>query len=197
MWQDDFLDEIRKVDREQAPHGLYGMREALADEFRKKNESWLPLPGRMLGASDPRTGIAKRLGWTARHGYHGTISFNPPGKRTVTLRVETHASTKVRHYGDGYVLDKVHGKKPAENPDLLESTVPQIRKEARSAVDTPGLLFMAHIHTPRGFAQLLGKTREATFLERYGLSFHSRTWEDIHGRGFHSGLFLWVAEPEQ
>jgi len=202
MWQDDFLDEIRKVDQAQSPHGLYGMREALADEFRKKGAQGLPPMSKLLGSPDPRTGIAHRLGWNpGEHRFwklgdtfEESFSFTTPTARRVKLRLETHASTKVRHYGDSYVLDKVHGKKPAERPDFLESAVPEVRKEAHTAIDTPGLLFIAHIHTPRGFAELLGKTSDTAFLERYSLSFHSRTWEDIYGRGFHTGLFLWVAE---
>ena len=30
MWQDDYLLEIRKIDRDQSPHGLYGLREVLS-----------------------------------------------------------------------------------------------------------------------------------------------------------------------
>ena len=202
MWQDEYLDEIRKLDQEQAPHGLYGMREMLANEFRKKGEKHLPPLSKLLGSKGTKTGIARRLDWGAGDNYcwrFGKTSeegffFTLPGGGSVHLRLETHASTKVRHYGDSYVLDKVHGKKPAESPEFLESAVPRVRKEARSAVGVPGLLFIAHIHTPRGFTELLGKTSDECLLERYGLSYHSRTWEDIHGRGFHTGLFLWVAE---
>jgi hypothetical protein len=202
MWQDDFLDEIRQVDREQAPHGLYGMRMVLAEEFREKQEKGFPPLARLLGGRDPRTGIAQRLGWIAGGGrswrstknYQQALSFTFPGAGEVMLRLEGHASTKVRHYGNSYALDKVHGKKPEESPEFLESVVPHLRKHAKLARTTPGLRFIAHVQKARSFVDLLGKTADAVFLERYGLSFHSRTWEDIHGRGFHTGLFLWVAD---
>lgn len=126
----------------------------------------------------------------------GWLSFGVPSVGSVSMSLETHASTKVRLYGGAYVMDKVHGKKPAESPDLLESSVPKVGRNARAGAETPALLFIAHIHTPRGFQELLGKTNSDAFLDKYGLSFHSRTWEDIHGRRFHTGLFLWTPAAE-
>lgn len=190
MWQDDFLDEIRKVDYAQVPHGLYGMREALADEFRTKGARGLPSIAKLLGSKDPRTGIAQRLGWSYSAVSGNVISFSPPRGTWVAMEVESHASTKVRHYGDSYVLDKVHGKKPEENADFLESLVPSTGKKGFNA-----LLFIAHVPTPQRFAKLLGKTNDPAFLERYQLGFHSQEWEDIRRRGFHTGLFLWVSNP--
>jgi hypothetical protein len=109
------------------------------------------------------------------------------------MEVLTHASTKVRHFGNTYLLDKVHGKKVEEGPEMLETAVPKLAKAAnrfRGEI-TASLLFVAHLPSPARFERLLGKTSDDAFLNRYGLQLHRLTWKDIHGRDFHTGLFLW------
>lgn len=191
MWQDDYLLEIRKIDRDQSPHGLYGMREALS------TGKWLLPVADLLGGEVPQTDVARRLGWPAGKPWSGNVTFTAPISESVSLRIETHASTKVRHYGNSYVLDKVHGKKVAEGPERVESAAPKLAKAARKQgnLATQCLLFIAHVPLPDRFDHLLGKGTSHSFLDRYGLKFHSLTWPDIYDRDFHTGLFLWSCSP--
>lgn len=192
-WQDEYLDEIRKLDMSQPTHGLYGLREAMADGRKA-----FPSLAKILGDKDPRTGIASRLGWGAGRADHEFLVFRTPKGDFAGILLKSHASTKIRHYGDSYVLDRIHGKKVDENADLLESAVPSVRKKGKMlpAATVHGLLFIAHVPTSQRFTRLLGKTADSAFLDRYGLALHTRQWEDIYGRGFHTGLFLWTTKEE-
>lgn len=186
-WQCEFLQEVRKIDREQAPHGLYGMREVL------KTGKWLPSLACLLGGEVPETHVAGRLGWKSPVPRREWLLFTTPAAEPVVMEVLTHASTKVRHFGNTYLIDKVHGKKVEEGPEMLEGAVPKLAKAANRVGNktTASLLFVAHVPSPARFQRLLGKTGDDAFLNRYGLQLHRMTWEDIHGRDFHTGLFLW------
>ncbi|MCW1923016.1 hypothetical protein OKA05_10670 [Luteolibacter arcticus] len=189
MWQDDYLLEIRKIDRDQSPHGLYGLREVLSPG------KWLWSQTKVLGGEIPETNVAGRLGWGRQPPVGESISFTAPLSAEVILEVESHASTKVRHFGNSYLLDKVHGKKVEEGSEILESAVPKLAKSARiyGGTVTHCLLFIAHVPSPERFDRLLGKTNSEAFLDRYSLTLHSLMWKDIYDRDFHTGLFLWSA----
>lgn len=167
------------------------MREAL------KTGKWLPSLQSLLGGEVPETNVAGRLGWTFSSPRREWFSFGTPSGGEVVMEVLTHASTKVRHFGNTYLLDKVHGKKVEEGPDLLETAVPKLAKTAnrfRHEI-TAGLLFVAHVPSAARLELLLGKTSGDGFLDRYGLRLDRLTWEDINGRDFHTGLFLWSSLP--
>ena len=192
MWQDDYLLEIRKIDRDQSPHGLYGLREALSPG------KGLLSHAKILGGQIPETNAAGRLGWGQRPPIGETIRFTAPLSVEVSLEIESHASTKVRHFGNSYLLDKVHGKKVEEGSGILESAVPKLAKSARTygGRGTLCLLFIAHVPSPGRFDRLIGKAGGEAFLNRYNLTLHSLVWKDIYGRDFHTGLFLWSTLSE-
>jgi hypothetical protein len=190
-WEDQFLDEICKVDREQSPHGLYGMPDVLRKSPRPAHLAEL------LGGSRLSICIARRLGWTHFGAKQDSLHFQLPEGESVRLNFISYASTKVRRYGDTYVLDKVHGKHPGNGPDL-SSLLPRLQnhKPYRSDQFT-ALLFVAYVTAAREFDTLLGEDGTSqSFLDRYRIQFNSRTWEDVHHRHFHTGLFLWTQQSE-
>lgn len=189
-WQEQLVAELRAVDREQSPHGLYGLREAM------KKGPRLPLLATLLFDKPPETNLLQRLGIEGRANsyYSETACFTLPDGTRVDLSILAHASTKVRHYGDSYVLDRVHGKKGPAHPDL-ESVVPKLGAgRGYAAKRMSALLFIVHAPTERQLTSVLGRAATPEFMDRYRVSLVSDIWEDIYRRGFYSGIFLWTAE---
>lgn len=188
-WQEKMVAELRVIDREQAPHGLYGMREAL------KERSWLYPLATLLFKKPPETNLHRRLGFKATtESYDDWANFTAPDNARVHLTLLTHATTKIRHYGGSYILDKVHGKKAGPHPDL-ESIVPKLTGQQGFPTTTVNaLLFVAHAPTERKLMAVLDRAATPEFMGRYGVSLVCEVWEDIYQRGFHSGIFLWTAK---
>ncbi|WAC21340.1 hypothetical protein OVA24_08070 [Luteolibacter sp. SL250] len=191
-WQEQLVAELRAVDREQATHGLYGLREAM------KKGNRLPFLATLLFEKPPETNLLQRLGMEGRgSSYSETASFTLTDGMRADLEILTHASTKVRHYGDSYVLDRAHGKKSAIHPDL-ESIVPKLAAgRGYSAKRMNALLFITHAPTERQLKAGLGRAITPEFMDRYQVSLVFDIWEDIYRRGFHSGIFLWTAESSR
>ena len=132
MWQHDLLAEIQKIDHEQMPHGLYGLPHILRSGPRLQPLARI-FGGRLFGdAGHPELHLAKRLGWVVRYAKQHSLEFTLPTALDVGIEIETHASTKVRHYGDSYHLDKVHGKARPNESNQIEKWVSKLPKEARS-----------------------------------------------------------------
>lgn len=186
-WENLFLDEILKIDREQSPHGLYGMPEVLS---KSQRPAYL---AELLGGRRPSTCVARRLDWSHFGARHDGLHFELPGGESVRMSFISYASTKVRRYGDTYSLDKVHGKQPGPGPDL-SSLIPKLQNQSPyRSTNSTAILFIAYVTTAREFDTLLGKDGNSPpFLDRYQIHFTSRTWKDVHDRDFHTGLFLWT-----
>lgn len=192
MWQQEFLAEFRKIDEEQAPHGLYGLR-----QFLGGGEAVLPLMQTYAG-KNAATHVPKRLGWQV-YPYPEGFSLLIPGETRIDLKLRDYASTKVRQYGSRYVLDRVHGKKEEENGELLESLLPKMARAGRASIDDPvkcfcGLLMIAHAPSPKRLEALLGKATDESFLSRHELKFFQSYWDDRYSRGISSAVWLWTHE---
>ena len=93
MWQQQLIDELRAIDREQAPHGLYGLRDAMSPGPQLITRSEL------FGGDIPSTNLAGRLGGTASNSRvrDDSISFRLPSREHVHLSIVDFASNKIRN----------------------------------------------------------------------------------------------------
>ena len=182
-WPIRLLDQLELLDTEEAPHGLYGIRRAYAPEGP------LPTAAHVLGS--PRlAGLLRKchLQGPSPRPNSDTLTFTAGGEE-VWLQVSAYATTKVRHFGSAFRLDKHPGRQPQEPRWDLESLVPKLR---RDRYQTRSLLLIAHTVNPREVEAVLGKTTDPAFLDRYVLTHLTREWDDRYGRGLHTGLHLWV-----
>jgi hypothetical protein len=190
-WPIRLLDQLELVDAQEAPHGLYGIRRAYAPEG--------PLPSAAHVLGSPRmAGLLQKCRFSGRSPKPGSdvLSFTA-GSESVSLQILDYATTKVRHFGSAFRLDKHPGRQPREPRWDLESRVPKLR---RGWYGTSGILLIAHTVSARETEGLLGKTADPAFLDRYVLTHHIREWDDRYARGFRTALHLWVprmddAEP--
>jgi hypothetical protein len=120
-WPMRLLDQLELVDTQEAPHGLYGIRRAYAPEGP------LPSAAHVL-ASPGKVGLPAKCGFSGGSARPGsdTLSFTS-GAETVSLRVLDYATTKVRHFGSAFRLDKRHVKQPRARAWDLETLVPKLR----------------------------------------------------------------------
>lgn len=88
MWQQELISELRQIDAEQTPHGLYGLQAELSSTDRPLS------PGQAFGHSTPRTNLVRRLRGVAigKPRYSG-IGFRL-GPSQIFLTIETVALTK-------------------------------------------------------------------------------------------------------
>lgn len=185
MWQEELLAAITDIDREQAPHGLYGMRHELSDDDR-------PIPfAKLFGGQIIKPNIPERLGSRTERAKWDMFTFSLSEDETVCIFVDTVATTKVRKFGKTYKVDRHHGKKPAKRDDEPHVSKKALARLGKSLFDIAAYLLVAHVNDEDEFLILLGEMAEPQFCERHGLSFHRREWADIHGRDLLSGLFLW------
>jgi len=192
MWQQQLLEQIQAIDIEQASHGLYGLSEVKADP----GQPFTPV-SRVLSRDDPALNPALRLHWRllGKGGWKENAyrEWLLPSGEKVLVSYTDFASTKIRHYGNGYQLDRVHGKKEAGDLDALVARLARLARLRVHGKLTAQVL-IAHVPQQRRFEPLLGKTIAPAFLERCHLEHHSLIWEDRYGRGFFTGVFLWNAD---
>src|SRR6266487_5887449 len=119
-WPMRLLDQLELVDTQEGPHGLYGIRRAYAPEGP------LPSAAHVL-ASSSKVGLLAKCGLSGRSPGHGSdaISFTS-GVERVSLQVLDYATTKVRHFGSAFRLDKRHVKQPREPAWDLDTLVPKL-----------------------------------------------------------------------
>lgn len=192
-WAQALVQELRKIDGEEKPHGLYGLRDS------RRVGPRLPKLASVLIASP--IGLLKRIGVAPGGGLSSHVfSFGVAGPRNVLINIETHADTKVRAFGDTFRLDRHTSPPNRPAPDLrtllpkLSSRLIQTREECPYSF---GLPFIGHYSKLRDLSAFLAPVQEAAFLERYSLRNHGDTWQDGHGRSFWSTVQLWYAEQEQ
>jgi hypothetical protein len=190
-WQTRLLDELERIDEEEAPHGLYGIRDA----HRQVNR--LPTYAQLF--SSTRTlNLAHRCGFgNGNTSWDDRMRFAVPGMVGVWLEFRDYATTKVQKFGSKDRLDKMEHRDGANCLQDLENSIPKlyrsVRLGRRHGACSYGLLLVAHSPDERGLGRLLGGTIEERFLIRYGLRNWFRQWPDRHGRDFTTALSLWSA----
>lgn len=187
-------EELRRVDRDEAPHGLYGLRHA-----RQKGERLPKLPAILTG---PGVRLVQRIGGSLHAGRPGSdcFSFGLGGARTVVIRLRSHADTKVRRFGSAYRLDKKTDILHEPVPDMA-SEVPKLAQYVRADhgrfVYSYGILFIGHFGAERDGLSLLGRSVSPEFVARYDLTHVASSWRDAHGRDFCTMIHLWYAEQPE
>jgi hypothetical protein len=180
-WPIRLLDQLEILDTDEAPHGLYGIRRAYAPEGP------LPTMAQVLG-SPRKVGLPAKCGFAGRaHGWENLSIAT--GSAHISLRILDYATTKVRHFGSAFRVDRNPGKASKEPAWDLMTLLPKLR-------GSHALLLVAHTATVKEIETVLGKTTDPAFLERYALDHHAREWDDRYGRGFRTALHLWVPRTD-
>lgn len=181
-WPHLIVTALRDLDKKEAPHGLYGIREAY------KTGEGLPTLAEVLG-SRKKTGFFHKLGFSAiSKQRHGRVSFTLGSKTYINLQIIDYASTKVRQFGSKYLMDHSSSKKESGLKLDLESILPKLRKDKPSA-----LLLVAHFRSASESPILLGKATDVSFMNKCSIAEASAFWSDVHGRNFSTELHLWYS----
>lgn len=146
-------------------------------------------------ASPRKVGLLRKCGFSGGSSDQrsDTLYFASETER-VSLQIFDYATTKVRHYGSAFRLDRRHVKQHTEPAWDLESLVPKLRVDRYG---TPSILLIAHFVSRKEIESILGKTTDPVFLDRYALAHDSRKWEDRYGRGFRTTLHLWAPRVDE
>jgi hypothetical protein len=187
-WPVRLLDQLEIIDGSEAPHGLYGIRRAYAPEGS------LPTMAQVLG-SPGKVGLREKCGFGGRVAGRDreTLSFGADGDY-VSLRILDYATTKVRHFGSAFRVDRNPGKASKEPAWDLASLVPKLRSDRFA---THALLLVAHTAAVKEIEAVLGKCTDPVFVDRYTLEHHQREWDDRYGRGFRTALHLWAPRSDR
>lgn len=188
-WAEAIVQELRQVDREEAPHGLYGLRQSRQVGARLPNLAHLLVapPIRLL----KRAGVSQRSDSISAEYF----SFGAEGPRNVLVDIETHADTKVREFGDTFRLDKRSRPTGRPAPDLQRNlTVLSKRLQENHGRETYsfGLLFIGHFAKRKDLLALVQPVTAPEFLERHALLHCGEV--DGYGRDFWSAIQLWYVE---
>jgi hypothetical protein len=193
-WAQSIVRELRLVDGEEAPHGLYGLRQA------RKVGPKLPKLSSIL--VDPPIRLLKRM-QVAQHGNYlrkDHLSFGVDGPRNVLVDVETYADTKVREFGDTFRVDKRSapvGRCLPEFRTLLPRLSKRLSADHGRWTYSFGLLFIGHFAKEKDMSSSLQPLISPDFLGRHVLNYVGDTWKDVHGRAFWSCVHLWYIEQPQ
>jgi hypothetical protein len=190
-WRIVILDALDALDRREAPHGLYGMRQAHSLNGR------LPSLAHLLSARG-NTDILRRNGYrtTVAPVDHRHLSFRTVEGERVSLGVIDYATIKVRKYGSSYRVDEGYTKKKPKKPEWeLESCLSEFFT-CEGCPFSHALLFVAHFRDPKEYRSLLGRSTEPEFLDRHELIHLARHWKDRYDRGFETAIHLWSSVPK-
>ena len=192
-WAESLFEVLIAIDRDQCPHGLYGIRRALTPD-----DSSVLLP---YGRAFTRK-LFDRL--FAQHSIERRrFSDHPPSfvffhdgamQTKVMLTIWDDATTKVRKFGKSYRLDSGASKAGRDSRDELRKLLPKLHRAVGdpggkdgSAHDARGILLIDHFTGQH----LRDDFPDHEFLQRYDISYLSRTWNDRYDRGFKTSLHLW------
>lgn len=212
MWQKKLLKEIQQIDSEQKPHGLYSLPDLLRDGHRLQPFSRI-FGGNLFGdAVKPELDLIQRLGWNTRYAKQERLEFVIPEQYHIHIEIHSHASTKVRRYGDSHHLDKIYGKPITQTSREIEKRIPKIRKRdfigdyteeykqmlemlTPDQIGLPNIwcdLLIAYFPKKKDYDTYLGKGSDVDFCSKYGLRVDSLVWKDTFARDFWTGLYIWT-----
>ena len=187
-WKKSLIESLKGIDRDQAPHGIYGMRQAYSSTKR--------LPSfQTLFCSPECRRVFIDHGFNHLRNDKKGLHFDLEGGTKVALYIADFADTKVRKFGSSYLLDKKNRKETLDEFSKLEKVLPKLWKEDNRAFSSSnGLrsyLLIAHFQKKNEFEKIVTKVSSREFLERYRLSFLSEMWEDKYNRGFFTTISIW------
>ena len=184
------VSSLKEIDHEQTEGGIY----ALPDRYSKGK--WPASHHHIFGGDHVELNLCSRVGVEGQEHWNKRISFEIEGK-SASLQFVDIALTKVRSYGDGFVLDKHHGKKWEDCSQELKKAVSRLIKEVKKGYSGNAFL-VAFVFTDseRHSNALIAPSITDDFLSRYGLSLSHQTWADPHGRGIWTSVLCWRAQND-
>ena len=192
-WSFALVEELKAIDAEEGPHGLYGLRES------RRTGDRLPKLIPILEA--PPIRLIRRIGAAQHTGSPSAtyISFGVDHQRTVLVDLEDYADTKVRKFGSTYRLDKQSDVPARNTPDfgtLLPRLAKRVSENHGNMTFSFGLLFIGHFAKQKDLHSFLDPFTGDEYLLRYGLGQAGDSWSDAHGRDFFTAIRIWYVEQK-
>lgn len=180
---------LKGIDAEQIEGGIY----ALPDRYSKGK--WPASHFHIFGGEYPELDLCSRIGVQGREYWNKRIGFEVE-EESASLQFIDIALTKVRSYGNGFQLDKHHGKKWEDCSVDLKKAVSRITKEVRGAGSTRNAFLVAFVFTDseKHIAGLIEPSIAEDFLNRYDLEVTHEIWSDPHKRGIWTSVLCWRAK---
>jgi len=178
---------IREIDAEQDEGGVYSM----PDKYSEGN--WPAPHHRLFGGDFEEISVCTRLELTAGRKRQNAIQFKHADE-VCSLRFIDIATTKIRSYGNRYLLDSHHGKKWEDRSAEVRDAVLNLVKEAKRGwahCDRHLLLALIFTDTEKHAQETLSRSIESNFVERYHLTVATDSWPDPHGRQLWTTAGCW------
>ena len=184
------LDCLESLDRQESPHGIYGIRQAYSTNGR------LPTLAHLFSSAGS-TNILRPCGLKGNQSRYDSddLRFGLETGECISLQVLDYATTKVRLFGSTYRLDDHQAKKSEQPKWDLESKVPKLSGSSQGAL-TMGILLLIHYASGSEIMSVLGRSTSLEFLSRYQIAHFNHVWEDRYKRGFQTAIHLWTAQMQ-
>ncbi len=176
---------LKEIDHEQIEGGIYALPE-------RYSNGRLPASHHLIfGGKYPQFDLFSRIGVRALKSLNKRVRFEHGGAEA-SLQFIDIALTKVRSYGDGFQLDKHHGKKWVDCSMDLKKAVSKLVKEVKTVYPANAFL-VAFVFTDskKRSNDLIAPSIAEGFLTRYDLTSSNETWCDPHGRGIWTSVLCW------
>jgi hypothetical protein len=171
----DLLGQIRALDSELGPAGLYGsdrgliFTKVLYPEFKDRGF---------------RVASFSKAGQFAY--------FESPTDQSKRLEFVSVAKIKVRAFGDQYRVDPKVNHQDRWDQKKLQRLISRLWS-ARDSERLYQVLFVGFGAGEQPFQRELTALRDSLDWDRRGVSFDSRYWSDPHGRRFATHAAIWTA----
>ncbi len=182
---------LQKIDNEQIEGGIYALPDRYAQGKKPASHHHI------FGGDYAELNLCSRIGVKGKRHENKKIHFEIEGE-AASLQFVDMALTKVRSYGDRFLLDKHHGKKREDCSQELSKAVSKLCKEAKKGdLEAAFLVALIFTDSERHSEALITPFIADEFLSRYGLSASHQSWADPHGRGIWTSAVCWQALAER
>lgn len=132
----------------------------------------------------------KALGYRVESGYRGAhVSFSS-SEGASRIWLETASKVKVRKFGNRYMLDRHAGHEARWGESTIERLVSDLWNISSQKASEMAVL-VAYDSTAKALEEDLRDLERKLRWSEHGVVAQHRTWADPHGRGFHTGAYVW------
>ncbi|MBK8476618.1 MAG: hypothetical protein IPL39_09890 [Opitutaceae bacterium] len=132
----------------------------------------------------------KALGFRVESGYRGAHVRFSTSEGISRIWLETASKVKVRKFGNRYMLDRHAGHEVRWSESGISRRVSDLWNSSSQNVAEIAVL-VAYDSTPNALEKDLRDLERKLRWSGHGVVAQHRTWADPHGRGFHTGAYVW------
>ena len=191
---DGLLAALEEFDRAHPPYGLYASDELVTANPRKHYfQEW------HRGLAPYLESLGAQISFVRPHLHQQTANLDLPGLGSARLRLLTLSKIKVRKYGSRYRVDKHESFAERWRESDIGKSISVFWKQPAPYDGHAVLgivLFLGYDKTQRPFETELSHLEESLKWAQRGVFYRTRTWEDLHGRGFGIRTAAWARYSE-